>query len=85
MAMHRRPPLAAAPPPELLQFNPDEWPAEQWWQSADAWGQARMQWVKQHPNTAVGTRLDVLREQHRLFDEHRQAKWAASLGAFSPH
>jgi hypothetical protein len=75
MATHRKPPLSAVPPPELLQFDPDEWPAEQWWQSADAWGHARMQWVKTHPNTAVGTKLDVLREQRRLFDEHRQAKW----------
>jgi hypothetical protein len=27
MARHRRPPLVAAPPVELLFFTPDEWPA----------------------------------------------------------
>ena len=27
MARHRRRPLSVAPPPELLSFDPDEWPA----------------------------------------------------------
>jgi len=38
MARHRRPPLTVVPPPELLSFDPDEWPAEQWWQSCELWG-----------------------------------------------
>jgi hypothetical protein len=78
--MHRRPPLTAAPPPELLRFDPSEWPAEQWWRSLELWGQARMRWVKQHPGTAVGSALDVLRVQHRMHAEHRRAEWEASLG-----
>ena len=41
----------------------------------DPWGRARMEWAKTHPNTAVGSKLDVLREQRRLFEEHRRAKW----------
>jgi hypothetical protein len=68
-----------APPPELLVFDPDEWPAEKWWQSADEWGRARMAFVKQHPGTPLGTALDVLREQHRLFETRRRLEWEAGL------
>jgi hypothetical protein len=85
MATHRRPPLAAAPPEKLLRFDPNEWPAEQWWQSAEEWGAACMAWVKAHPGSPLGSALDVLREKHRLYEEHRRAEWEASLGAFSPH
>ena len=85
MAMHRRPPLVAAPPEKLLRFDPDEWPAEQWWQSCELYGRACMKWVKTHPGSPLGTALDVLQEQHRLFEAHRRLEWEASLGAFSPH
>jgi hypothetical protein len=67
------------PPEKLLVFDSDEWSAEHWWQSAQQWGDARMSWVKAHPNTTVGSRLDVLREQHRLFEAHRRSEWEASL------
>jgi hypothetical protein len=79
MAMHRRPPLTVAPPPELLSFDPGEWTADQWWQSVELWGRARMAWVKKHPNTRteIGTALDVLQEQHRLYEAHRRAEWEA--------
>jgi hypothetical protein len=77
MARHRGPPLTVVPPPELLIFDPDEWPAEQWWQSADEWGRARMAFVKQHPGSELGSRLDVLRVQHRLFEERRRSEWEA--------
>ena len=57
MARHRRPPLAAVPPEKLLRFDPDEWPAGEWWQSLELWGQARMEWVKAHPGSPVGDRV----------------------------
>jgi hypothetical protein len=70
MATHRRPPLTAAPPPQLLVFDPDEWPAGEWWQSCALWGQACMEWVKTHPGTELGNALDVLREKRRLREAH---------------
>jgi hypothetical protein len=79
MATHRRPPLTVAPPPELLSFDPDEWPAGEWWQSCELWGAARMAFVKAHPDSALGSALDVLREQHRLFEAHRRSEWEAGL------
>jgi hypothetical protein len=48
VAMHRRPPLTVAPPPELVTFDPDEWPGGEWWQSFELWGDARMAFVKAH-------------------------------------
>ena len=79
MATHRRPPLTVAPPPELLRFDPDEWPAGEWWQSCELWGAARMAFVKAHPDSALGSALDVLREQHRLFEARRRSEWEAGL------
>jgi hypothetical protein len=79
MARHRRPSLTVAPPPELVIFNPDEWPVEEWWQSCELWGRACMEFVKQHPGTELGSALDVLREQHRLYEAHRRLEWEASL------
>jgi hypothetical protein len=80
MARHRRPPLTVVPPPELLSFDPDEWPAEQWWQSCELWGAARMAFVKQHPGSELGSPLTVLREKHRLYEERRRSLWEAGLG-----
>ena len=74
MARHRRPPLAAVPPERLLRFDPDEWPAGEWWQSCELWGQACMEWVKAYPGSPLGTALDVLREKHRLYEEHRRSQ-----------
>ena len=70
MARHRRPPLTVAPPPELVSFDPDEWPAGEWWQSLELWGQARLEFVRQHKSTQLGTALDVLREHRRIREEH---------------
>jgi hypothetical protein len=53
MARHRRP-LAAAVPPELLEFQGER-------ASFEAWCDARMRWVKAHPGSALGSSLDVLR------------------------
>jgi len=80
VAMHRRPPLTVVPPPELLEFDPVEWPAEQWWQSCELWGAARMAFVKQHPGSELGSPLTVLREKHRLYEERRRSLWEAGLG-----
>jgi hypothetical protein len=79
MARHRRPPLTVAPPPELVIFNPDEWPAEEWWQSCELWGRACMEFVKAHPGTELGSALDVLREQRRLYEARRRSEWEAVL------
>jgi hypothetical protein len=79
MATHRRPPLAAVPPEKLLRFDPDEWPAAEWWQSLELWGQARMAFVKAHPGSALGSALDVLREQRRLHEARRRSVWEAGL------
>jgi hypothetical protein len=83
MATHRRPPLTVAPPPGLVSFDPDEWPAGEWWQSLELWGQARMAWVKAHPGSPLGTALDVLREKHRLYEERRRSEWEAGLGGYA--
>jgi hypothetical protein len=77
VARHRRPPLSVAPPPELLSFDPDEWPAEQWWQSCELWGRACMAFVKQHPGTELGSALDVLREKRRLSEARRRSQRVA--------
>jgi hypothetical protein len=79
MAVHRKPPLTVVPPPKLLTFDPDEWPADQWWQSAESWGDACMAFVKKHPNTPLGTALDVLRAKHLLYEAHRRSEWEAGL------
>ena len=79
MARHRRPPLTVAPPPELVIFNPDEWPAGEWWQSCELWGRARMEFVKAHPGSELGSALDVLREQRRLYEARRRSEWEAGL------
>ena len=70
MATHRRPPLTVAPPTELMIFDPGEWPAGEWWQSFELWGQARLEFVREHKGTALGTALDVLREHRRIRQEH---------------
>jgi hypothetical protein len=70
MAVHRRPPLQAAPPVELLRFVPDEWAGGEWWESFHLWGEARLEFVRQHKGTALGTALDVLREHRRIHREH---------------
>jgi hypothetical protein len=44
------------------------------------WGQARMEWVKAHPDSPLGTTLDVVREKHRLYEERRRSLWEAGLG-----
>lgn len=77
VAMHRRPPLTVAPPPELVTFDPDEWPGGEWWQSFELWGDARMAFVKQHPGSELGSALDVLREKHRLYEARRRSEWEA--------
>ena len=79
MATHRRPPLTAAPPPELLAFDPEEWPAAEWWQSCELWGQACMDWVKTHPGTELGSALDVLRAKRRLYEARRRSEWETGL------
>ena len=83
MATHRRPPLTVVPPEKLLRFDPDEWPAEQWWQSCDDYGRACMKWAKTHPGSPLGTALDVLREQHRLFEAHRRLEWETGLNGYA--
>jgi hypothetical protein len=80
MAVHRRPPLTVAPPPELMFFDPDEWPAEEWWQSCELWGRARIEFVKAHPGSELGSALDVLREHRRLYEARRRSEWEAGLG-----
>jgi hypothetical protein len=79
MARHRRPPLVAVPPEKLLRFDPDEWPAGEWWQSCELWGQACMAWAKANPGSPLGSALDVLREKHRLYEAHRRSEWEAGL------
>jgi hypothetical protein len=70
VATHRRPPLAAVPPERLLRFDPDEWPAGEWWQSCELWYRACMAWVKAHPGSSLGSALAVLRERRRLYEAH---------------
>jgi len=83
VAVHRRPPLTVAPPPELVIFNRDEWPAEEWWQSCEEWGRACMEWVKAHPGSELGSPLTVLREKYRLYEERRRSLWEAGLNGYA--
>jgi hypothetical protein len=83
MAVHRRPPLTVAPPPELLLFDPDEWPAEEWWQSCELWGTACVAFVKAHPGSELGSPLTVLRAKHRLYEERRRSLWEAALNGYA--
>jgi hypothetical protein len=84
MATHRRPALTVAPPPELLSFDPDEWPAEKWGSHVKLWGEPAMEFVKRHPGTELGSPLTVLREKHRLYEAHRVLEWEASLNGQAP-
>ena len=79
MATHRKPPLTMVPPEKLLRFDPDEWPADQWWQSAELSGDACMAWVKAYPGSELGTALDVMRAKHLLYQAHRRSEWEAGL------
>jgi hypothetical protein len=38
-----------------------------------------MAWVKAHPGSPLGTALDVLREQRRMYEAHRRSEWEAGL------
>ena len=69
--------MSVVPPLELLRFDPDEWPAGEWWQSCELFGRARMAFVKQHPGSELGSALDVLREQRRLHGARRRLEWEA--------
>ena len=66
--------MVAVPPEKLLRFDPDEWTAGEWWQSLESWSQARMDWVKAHPGSTLGTALDVLREKRRLSEARRRSQ-----------
>ena len=77
--MRRLPPLTVTPPLELMVFDRDEWPAGEWWQPCELWGRARMAWVKAHPGSPLGSALDVLREQRRMYEAHRRSEWEAGL------
>jgi hypothetical protein len=77
--------LTVAPPLELVSFDPDEWPAAEWWQSFELWSAARREFVKQHPDSVLGNMLAVLREHRRVCDARRRSEWEASLnGRASP-
>jgi len=77
MARHRRPPLTAVPPEKLLRFDPVDWPAGEWWQSCELWGRACMAFVKANPGSELGSALDVLREQRRMYEARRRSEWEA--------
>ena len=70
MATRRRPPVSVVPPIELLHFDPNQWPAREWWQSLELWGDARMEFVRRHPGTELGDALDVLKECRRIREQH---------------
>jgi len=38
-----------------------------------------MAFVKAHPGTELGSALDVLREQHGLYEARRRSEWEARL------
>ena len=65
MARHRRPPVDG-PPPELLQFRPDDWlPANADVSPYEAWLIGRFKWARTHPDefSLGGDVLDMLRER----------------------
>src|SRR5215212_426079 len=67
MAMHRRPP-GVEPPAELFEFRLEEWqaPDDLDWEAAfQRWTTARRAWVAEHPDSALGNRLDLLRGERR--------------------
>ena len=67
MATHRRPP-GVEPPAELFEFQLEEWQAPDDPDREAAfqrWTTARRAWVAEHPDSALGNRLDLLRGERR--------------------
>jgi hypothetical protein len=64
--MHKRKPLAAAPPERLQTFEVKDWekPGDTGeWQARGRWHEAREAWAAEHPgNLALGTKLDRIRD-----------------------
>jgi hypothetical protein len=42
-----------------------------------------MAFVKAHPGSELGSALDVLREQHRLYEARRRSEWVAGLNGYA--
>jgi hypothetical protein len=64
--------LAAASPPGLLTFSEEEWAAPgdaESWQAFQRWTEARRAWVKAHPDSSLGSMLDVLRGNRKGREE----------------
>jgi hypothetical protein len=72
MAVRRRP-VSVMPPPELFLFRPEDWPGQD---SFEAWRAARREWVKAHPDSPLGTMLDLLRGERKAREKFMG--WKAS-------
>jgi hypothetical protein len=67
MAMHRRLP-GVEPPAELFEFRLEEWAAPGDLDQEPAfrrWAAARRAWIAEHPDSALGGMLDLLRGERR--------------------
>ena len=78
MAMHRRPPAGLMVPSELLAFRVEQWPPApgesadlSWWQPLERWKVARRRWAAEHPGSALGGALEMLRAEHRVWERLR--------------
>jgi hypothetical protein len=75
VAQHRRP-LAAAPPAELVMFDPDDWPGPvgpvpgsnglAWKDPLTRWADARRVFAAQHPGCALGSVLEQMRYEREV-------------------
>ena len=67
MATHRRP-RGVEPPAELFEFRLEEWqaPDDQDREPAfQRWRAARRAWITEHPGSALGGMLDLLRGERQ--------------------
>lgn len=62
--MRRRAPVGPPAPERLARFVPDEWPGDLW-ESFDAWGDARLDWHREHIGYGnegpLGDALNIIR------------------------
>lgn len=69
MAVHRRRSLELVPT-RLLNFNIDEWAEpgdDAWWQPFGRWNEARRVWAGQHPDSVLGSMLDLMKAERKVW------------------
>jgi hypothetical protein len=89
MAMHRKPvDESGPPPPELLNFRPDQWTAATtpqettWYPAYNRWCDARHAWAQQHPGW-LGDAIERMQHEHATRKRIMAASPLEEVGAVS--